>query len=361
MHGLATALNPEWLKESLGARHIGAPPAGSFTHALALQNLGVRYEIFAQLFNAVPEFLSILGQIRSDLDEAVNPHYLQLLLAMTGRANFDGRAQQDAAEWLREMLNCLAEGHRYVDQLEGPQLEDARHKLVDSLFRADTAASCLCLNSECGAEWWSSDENDWTLNLRNDQNTMTTTIGDLLQARGEVQDVPDFQCDICGQRGIKKWFRGIWQFPENLIIRFDRTRVMGERDGRLITRKLRYTVELEEELDFEELDVSKVGRFIYSLSTIVKHYGKRIKSGHYVSYTQTRDGTWWRCDDQRVIKSSFRKALEDPGDVYLAFYQRLGRVEVDEDAAIEKRIQALETKPPPSWWDRFERWVWNDG
>lgn len=347
MQALATALDPNWVQKSLGDH-------------LMIQNS--RDKENPKFYPPVGALLDVLQRLRHPSSNSTNPgKFLQLLADDTSTGAGNGDIQESLDVLLENSINSLAYGAAF------PRLRAAvggvipsHHGLLEALFRVDERAYTKCLNKRsCDHSHWSTDKLDWFLRLGGEGTGLWSVPALLDRKRAAYFDSEDYACDGCGEKGTTvRTFEGLYDLPEILIIAFDRwdsnaaearfgsyghgessgkRRKISYERGTMVTNrfiddvpKLRYGVKLDETLDLADWafkgnhgdDIDHT-RTEYQLRSVIFHRGDPGR-GHYVAYTQSRDGTWWQCNDTVVTRcASHQDLYKDPGEASMAFYQRL--------------------------------------
>jgi hypothetical protein len=198
---------------------------------------------------------------------------------------------------------------------------------------------------------------DWMLTVgeENDLDSHTYTINNLLNIKAEAEHLGDYKCESCRNLGSFKQWRGLWNLPEVLAIKFDRATVSDEVDTerRLKEIKKDYVVSPEVMLDMAEYSINDKTRTKYELKALVRHIGTSLEVGHYITYVHDEGHHWWKCNDSHVGSSNLNAAKQGPiaykkngtqiekGDIAMAFYQRIG-VPPSSDTAEDSEEEYLE-------------------
>jgi ubiquitin C-terminal hydrolase len=121
----------------------------------------------------------------------------------------------------------------------------------------------------------------------------------------------------------------IKEAPEHLILAAMRFKKTSR--GNLI--KLKTNVSFPANLDIEEFiiphfDASEHSGesmpYLYSLNSVVAHFGNTIHHGHFQSYCRQHDGSWALFDDDNVVCTTLNDVINNQKDkVYYLVYNRL--------------------------------------
>ncbi|TAQ85144.1 hypothetical protein B7494_g6534 [Chlorociboria aeruginascens] len=130
------------------------------------------------------------------------------------------------------------------------------------------------------------------------------------------EEVEDYRCEQCGDKGTKHRLQQIGFGPDTLIIGMKRFRYDGAKDNS--------RVEVQPILDLSPYQFPGVTKpLLYELCAVIKHFGNTV-SGHYVASAKARDSTWYCFDDQQMCKTDVKAASmnKERFTPYLLFFQR---------------------------------------
>ncbi|KAF2702723.1 cysteine proteinase [Pleomassaria siparia CBS 279.74] len=263
----------------------------------------------ANASSATKAFISLISEMQKEQRDALKPDYFQALFAKARKYNIYGKIEEDAAEYLQQLLSSI----------ECESISDAfnlRHHLRGN-----------CPNHKCGSNIIVDSKRDgYILSLskpsphllpkaRPNESTSRTTLHKLLHEK--LWQVAEPTCQRCGMYSIQCVWKGLLNVPRTIIMRF-------ERAGAPETKtKLDYALDLPASIDMKDYLPEKTNPTRYTLSTVIKHRGHNMQDGRYVAYTMTDDGQWWQCEDDRVSRVEERAFQgRRGGETYLAFYKQ---------------------------------------
>ncbi|KAF2877213.1 hypothetical protein BDV95DRAFT_589826 [Massariosphaeria phaeospora] len=246
-------------------------------------------------------------------DITVDPYPLRRMISHLCSSDFNGKSEQDPADWLREVFNCLSTSYTWKQFDERFPI----HPLISALFRVEKE--------------FASTESDWMLSLRPPQHFLTT-VTEASQTTSQQQITvtdlinhafrPEVVSTGCPARekatSVQKLWYGLARLPEHLILRFDRT-PFSNKISVSGTNKLGYHVAVEPELDLAILAGGIEKRSLYKIRTVIQHRGSTMDSGHYFAFTHNDEAV-------RLIRagtSSYTRRVSAETS-YLAFYERIG-------------------------------------
>lgn len=286
---------------------------------------------------------------------------------------FGGPMQQDAMEFFSFMLDILDdENNRHRDRPEPPALtkeeelifqREGYHASITFHYHRWMAAHASILSqkmaimtmqisqcSSCGWQWPNHAPPKYYLTLNLPQKGKEANLKDILashyNAQGACTEITeDFSCEKCTKRTGKKVSRkvseSITRLPDTLVFALVRN-IWTERGDQAKN-------EIQVRFPLEDLDMGPYffglpedkkralnGRSItkYRCYAVVQHHGKAVNEGHYTALIRersqdgqgrvqqrTKEGKWWRFDDQKVTprhESETQKASS-----YLLFYEKI--------------------------------------
>lgn len=162
--------------------------------------------------------------------------------------------------------------------------------------------------------------------------------------------VTPFECTPCKKPTTLRKRAFFSRLPDRLVFHIMRTTSVDEKDNRRLEFPIRgldmepyFVPEEEREIDRTDKDVADMAKtdshfrlpFIYDCYAVVCHIGKRINSGHYISYVRDQNSNdhtdWIELDDDRVRRIKVGSAEKDETELlykkdgqsaFLVFYQR---------------------------------------
>jgi ubiquitin carboxyl-terminal hydrolase 7 len=100
-------------------------------------------------------------------------------------------------------------------------------------------------------------------------------------------------------------------FPEVLHLQLKRFEYDMERDATMKTNDRYEFPETFDASPYLAEDADKSEPYIYQLHSVLVHSGD-LNAGHYYAFIKpTKDGCFYRCDDDKVIRATMREVLED--------------------------------------------------
>lgn len=271
---------------------------------------------------------------------------------------FGGRAQQDATEFLEFILEVLSD-----------ELNPFRNRTVPEVTKAEELAKnqqhpLIVASSEwqrhCSFEGSIITKNMQGLHMssivcRRCHNTSrniqpftfltipilepgAATLGDLLSNYYKAEEIQDFTCEQCNQKGAAVKKNQLCRLPPYLILtlsRFTFHRSAGKLRTRIDFPKKRgdcldmspYFIPLgPHDPEIPNLDPGIRGPFRYDCYGFIKHQGETPNSGHYIAETshERENGKriWYDFNDTRVKMAQNDDMDNSWGDPYILFYKR---------------------------------------
>jgi hypothetical protein len=386
LHCFAAVLNPTELESRLGKDHLGEHPRlkegptkdDTEKHKKKTRVSEVEQEVGRWhpkrdkvskgkrerlTMSPAVEFLDTLSWMKNGKTKPLRVYRLFKLISKTSGDSTDeedfgkyGMTEEDPAEWIKDMLNCLSTGHSYDVARKVPLGE---HCEIDRLFLLKEKVHLQCVNGINDPDGCQDDsprpdwDREWILSLdvQERDKTRSMKLSELLQERCRNAVTVDDMCWYCKSRGTikKKWVGEESPLPEILIIRLNPVLATDNSSrNTALCEKAWDNIEIEEELSSElflvrpdsEESLSKPARTafddttqeIYTLKGIIKHTGASVQSGHYLACIKWEQAkgpdVWFKCDEAKVeTLKSVREALETGsgkgGHVYLLFYQKV--------------------------------------
>jgi ubiquitin carboxyl-terminal hydrolase 7 len=206
--------------------------------------------------------------------------------------------QQDVQELSRKLMERLEE------KMKGTVAEN----VLPNLFcgKVKTYISCVHVDYESSRveDFW-----DIQLNVRNNKN-IEESFQDYVQVEKMEGENQYYAGDDYKLQDANKGV--IFQsFPEVLHLQLKRFEYDFERDAMM---KINDRYEFPETFDaspYLSEDAEKSEPYIYQLHGVLVHSGD-LNAGHYYAFIKpTKDGWFYKYDDDRVTKATMREVLED--------------------------------------------------
>jgi ubiquitin carboxyl-terminal hydrolase 7 len=206
--------------------------------------------------------------------------------------------QQDVQELSRKLMERLEE------KMKGTPVERALPDLF--VGKTKTYISCVHVNYESSRieDFW-----DIQLNVRGNK-TLDDSFRDYIQV--ETMDGEN-KYDAGEPYGLQEAKKGVIfeSFPPVLHLHLKRFEYDINRDAMM---KINDRHEFPEEFDatpYLSDDADKSESWIYQLHGVLVHSGD-FNAGHYYAYLKpTKDGHWYRFDDDRVTRVMMKDVLEE--------------------------------------------------
>ncbi|KFX95987.1 hypothetical protein V490_03572 [Pseudogymnoascus sp. VKM F-3557] len=206
--------------------------------------------------------------------------------------------QQDVQELSRKLME------RMEEKMKGTEAENVLPRLF--CMKVKTYISCINVDYESSRV-----EDFWDIQLN--------VIGN--------KDIEESFKDYIGVEkmdGENQYFAGevfklqdankgvIFQsFPEVLHLQLKRFEYDMERDATMKTNDRYEFPETFDASPYLAEDADKSEPYIYQLHSVLVHSGD-LNAGHYYAFIKpTKDGCFYRCDDDKVIRATMREVLED--------------------------------------------------
>ncbi len=206
--------------------------------------------------------------------------------------------QQDVQELSRKLME------RMEEKMKGTEAQNVLPNLFSG--KVKTYISCINVDYESSRveDFW-----DIQLNVSGNKN-LIESFKDYIQVEKLEGENQYFAGDEFKLQDANKGV--IFQsFPEVLHLQLKRFEYDIERDSMM---KINYRYEFPEAFDaspFLSEDAEKSESYIYQLHSVLVHSGD-LNAGHYYAYIKpTKDGHWYRYDDDKVIRATMREVLED--------------------------------------------------
>ena len=165
-----------------------------------------------------------------------------------------------------------------------------------------------CLNAVCGDTFTQTSRN---LGLQLELPPSQVTVLELLEEHFKTEQVDDFVCDRCNERGSCEVRKTVTRWPQVLVLHVKRFHagVAG-------------LTKLSEPLFFEELLQSELFGVAYSLQAVAVHTGFTLARGHYFAFVHDSLGQWVFVNDE-VTPTVVPFDTVQGAEAYLLVYQLL--------------------------------------
>ncbi|KAL1956846.1 hypothetical protein VTO42DRAFT_6796 [Malbranchea cinnamomea] len=228
-------------------------------------------------------------------EHAVSTQELTASFGWESRQIFE---QQDVQELSRKLMERLEE------KMKGTPAENALADLF--VGKTKTYISCIHVNYESSRieDFW-----DIQLNVRGNK-TLDDSFKDYIQV--ETLDGEN-KYDAGEPYGLQEAKKGVIfeSFPPVLHLHLKRFEYDIHRDAMM---KINDRHEFPEEFDaspYLSEDADKSEPWIYQLHGVLVHSGD-FNAGHYYAFLKpTKDGHWYRFDDDKVIRATMKEVLEE--------------------------------------------------
>ncbi|CAJ0575331.1 unnamed protein product, partial [Mesorhabditis spiculigera] len=200
-----------------------------------------------------------------------------------------GNEQQDAQEFSLMFFDAL---DRHL--LNHPNGLETRNRIVAHL-QGSTTQRITC---RCGRDS-KTETMVQSLPLSIDN---TKTLTDMLQRYFATEDLEDYMCDQCGERGHVQRHLEMERFPQVLLLQINRYQF----DANNRNKKIKTAVQFPQELEGDALRPGsdrKTG-IKYDLCAVMIHEGERTEYGHYYDIIwRSENDKWYQYNDEVVTEA----------------------------------------------------------
>lgn len=259
-----------------------------------------------------PYMGAVLKELHCDKAGAANPVLLQQVFAFgsekESRRKFNGLTQEDASEYLNDLLPAICAEHGFVN-------EEFEFKLQNSVG---------CTNAGCSYRnvlgiypsvlmQGNIPEAQATPRVKaNNDPTPSTTVEAVIRTLFSEDKCDGSACEKCGAKDTLVRQSRIVQYPDHLLVSINRSKVQqsgvrggGSRRGNAVAEKDTTQVDLN-------LGDIRVGDddHVYRITAMIKHRGADANHGHYTALRKIDDGKWAFLNDA-CVKSVGERHLRD--------------------------------------------------
>lgn len=270
-----------------------------------------------------------------------------LLLNIEKIGEFRLGDQEDAHQFLLDMLVKMHDAFVYVDEINRKILEGSNTKKVNHGPNRNPAKAAAAANAPIDFEDRALIEQSsfiyqmfggkfldktrcvecGTVTMRPDPFLVLSlalssgaSVEEALRNFCKIEVVPKTDesliCGKCDKRVTVQRQTTFWQAPEILTIHLKRFDNSG--------RKINKSVAFSQTLDFSDVisrdsSVAQQGPTTYSLYAMITHYGPFMGAGHYVAFSKL-DGQWYLFDDKSVY--GINESIVMKQNAYILFYKK---------------------------------------
>jgi ubiquitin C-terminal hydrolase len=155
-----------------------------------------------------------------------------------------------------------------------------------------------------------------------------TNIDSLLRQYAKPDNLT-WKCDKCQQTSTCTKYVKMETLPKTLILVLKRFNHFG----RKFVKRIGYAPNLSIPSNLCPTEN------MYTLTSIVSHYGSSTSSGHYIAYV--RDGDWKKCNDELVSDSDWRGVVAEGSNVYIMFWNLVPPATVSQVESVEKVVCSM--------------------
>jgi ubiquitin C-terminal hydrolase len=222
------------------------------------------------------------------------------------RRQFRLSRQEDAHEYLRQLLDCM---HEEVLKANGVKVSDGA--IAETTFISRIFGGYLCNELRCSVCKYCSTTVNHFQDLSLEVSGGISSVQESLKAFMKTEVLGTGNEWVCG--GCNKKVKASKQMlidtaPRVLVLHLKRFS-FGSSFG-----KINKQIKFEETLVLQ----SKHGPTTYYLHGLVVHHGSSVHSGHYVAFVKAANGIWHEMNDSSVHVTSVNKVLSQ--QAYILFY-----------------------------------------
>ncbi|XP_064634979.1 ubiquitin carboxyl-terminal hydrolase 44-like isoform X2 [Lineus longissimus] len=284
---------------------------------------------------------------------------------------FKGYSQQDAQEFLTELLDKVENEMQNAKSAQSRRLLKLANNLVTSTFQGQLVSQVKCLACknlsntyepfcDLSLEFPDRYQISGTYKIVSQESCNLT---EMLAKFTEVEKLEGriYACENCNSKRrrashkpvvrteAEKTFM-INKLPKVLRLHLKRFRYVQfglhlptrsrRWSGRNHREKINTHVDFGEELDLSPFcSAAEEGPFLYQLSAVVIHHGRGFSSGHYTAFCWNDEaGSWVHCNDARVESCKIKEVTKS--QAYILLYTRK-----NESVQFEEIAQALNAAP----------------
>ena len=213
-------------------------------------------------------------------------------------ARYNGKAQQDAAECLRTIIDSLH--------------TDLKGSMLSSLFEGRLLNVLTCETCHSVRKQF---DPMWSVEMEVMDGTQPlTTLRDILKLFSKEEMVEGVVCEVCKSKTAHRKKLSIFTFPNVLVISWKRFGYRADGAPQKLTHPISYP------LSFQVKNVE--GETVqYKLASVINHLGS-VNNGHYMA-TIRANGGWWRCNDEKVDEISEPSVKNDLTTPYVLVFHKV--------------------------------------
>lgn len=268
----------------------------------------------------------VLEIFSSSCGRVISPRAMIQNIRKVGK-QFRPLRQEDAHEYLRELLFCMHE-----EILKGYNLKCNRGKISETTLISRVFGGYLCNELECPrCKYLSKTYNpfqDISLDLINSTNSVSDAIKNF--TKSEILTAGnEWKCQKCSKSVCATKRLSIDTSPPVLVLhlkRFSFINGIGK-----INKHIKFDSTLDvmcgssvvEDNKGENNNRNSESGFLskYELSGVITHHGKSIHSGHYIAFVKGSNGLWHEMNDNFVTATSLKNVLSQ--QAYVLFYTKV--------------------------------------
>lgn len=249
---------------------------------------------------------------------ALSPRGMVSSIRRVGK-QFKPLRQEDAHEYLRQLLDCFAE-----EVLKSNNLK-TNDKLADSTFVGRCFGGQLVNTLACSKCGYISRTYNAFLDLSLELGQGTASVSQAVSAFTRTEHLShgnEWKCDGCHQKVKATKQLSIAVAPQVLVLHLKRFSGLSMFAGK-ISKHVSFGLTMS--LPFADPRSASKGSVSYDLTAVLVHHGHSTHSGHYIAYIKAPNGQWHEMNDSQVSVVSSAKVLQ--AQAYLLFYTRSVPVE----------------------------------
>lgn len=285
--------------------------------------------------------------------------YLRRLDFTAGKAKYNNLYQQDAQEFLTDLIETLneelSEGTgdnspvRMIETTDSKDLyakylewkkyyfQKTNNSLISDLFFThilDVLKCNSCKTSKYSFSYFSAlpleisesviksaPDEDYSMPLQRSVslNSDYFTLDDLIRKYFQPEIIEGYKCNFCDKTTSIQKEQYIIHSPKILLVYFKRFNMLEE-----VPRKLNTKIVMNDFMFIDKMTQNSEESGAYDLMAFIKHYGA-INSGHYIASLRKENHWVAISDDRAAAEDLYRMSTTGSSEVYLcAFSKHIG-------------------------------------
>lgn len=248
-------------------------------------------------------------------NRAISPRGMVNCIRRVGK-QFKPFRQEDAHEYLRQLLDCMHEEVLKQNGLKTADGKKAETTVISRIFGGYLCNTLTCTRCQYTSKTYNHFQ-DLSLEIRQGIQGVENAIDAFTKLENLTQG-NEWKCDGCKNKVKATKQMTIQEVPNVLVLHLKRFS-FGNMFGK-ITKHITFPASLNVPYDYNGSS-KNAKQAKYELTGVIVHHGGSTHSGHYIAYVKAPNGQWHEMNDSTVSVVSINKVLQ--AQAYVIFYTKV--------------------------------------